>query len=266
MAWSIGGPATPRQEQCGIVVVAVAREVAPACKPASWACSTLDPSGTEGRPWRPMAPLGPQGLIGVTGGARGWPSARRTRSETTRSRCIRCRHDRGRRMAEPSPDRIVIGAIGRPPGAHCVAAYHEPAGPVHCDDGIEPTFGPLSRASLAAPLNLRRAAMLHRGLQSRECRCSVFRQQLGHLRQSKEMLPVYRAQMGRNQTHDNGSFNRRQGPRCGALQNRRRRSECVSSRFYLGQIERHSMITSWRRQPFENKAEVRVCCRLKPAR
>src|SRR6266853_6114646 len=34
------------------------------------------------------------------------------RSASPRSRCIRCRHDRGRRMAEPSPDRIVVNAIG----------------------------------------------------------------------------------------------------------------------------------------------------------
>jgi len=37
---------------------------------------------------------------------------KRPHSDGTRSRCIHCRHDRGRRMAEPSPDRIVIDAIG----------------------------------------------------------------------------------------------------------------------------------------------------------
>src|SRR6266478_5126218 len=33
-------------------------------------------------------------------------------SASTRSRCIRCRHDRGRRMAEPSPDSVVVKTIG----------------------------------------------------------------------------------------------------------------------------------------------------------
>src|SRR5262249_55822319 len=38
-------------------------------------------------------------------------------SESTPSRCIGCRHDRGREMAEPSPDKIVIGIVGSLIGA-----------------------------------------------------------------------------------------------------------------------------------------------------
>src|SRR5262249_860226 len=37
---------------------------------------------------------------------------RRAHSGSTRPQCIRCRHNRGKRMAETSPDKIVIGSIG----------------------------------------------------------------------------------------------------------------------------------------------------------
>src|SRR5262249_58385011 len=45
---------------------------------------------------------------------------------TTRFCCTYCRHDRGRRMAEPSPDNIAKAAIGSPVELPCVAQQLAP--------------------------------------------------------------------------------------------------------------------------------------------